>query len=255
MQNIIGWLVQLGPWGLTGVMLVGVVLFVALAMHAEQQRTKAMLALAETLGFEFKPSVPWEMVRRWPQFQLFASGKAQQVKNLLSGATDSTRVQIFDWIYVTGGGKNHQTHKTTVVVIEADDLDLPAFFIRPETMLDWVGLTFDGKDIDFEDRPLFSKKFHLHGNLENRVRKLFDVEVCEFFESHLGMYAEGSRQWLVYYQNDNQVTPENLQDRFKEAFQLYVLLKARSDDAASGSSDSATAVSDERRDQMSAEAE
>lgn len=243
MQNILGWL---GPFGLFGCFLGIMVVMFALSVAAASKRRKALQALAESLGFTYQASADPSILRLLPPFQLFSAGRAQRVDNLLEGSTESTQVQIFDWQYTTGGGKNTVRHKTTVVIIHAQDLDLTSFYCRPENLLDWVGLTFDGKDIDFDDRPLFSKKFHLHGNLEKRVRKLFDVEVCEFFEGHLGMYAEGSRQWLVYYKNDAQVRVDEIRQRFQDAFQLYLLLKVRAAD--SDESGSAAAVSDEARD-------
>lgn len=255
MQNVFNVLRQFGPFGFIaiGVAIFGVIM--TLAIYGARQRTKAMQELAEELGFEFTPRADLSVIRLIPRIQLFLSGRNQQINNLLSGSTESTRVLIFDWQYVTGSGKNSHTHSTTVVVIESADLDLPAFYCRPETVLDRLGLTFDGKDIDFEDRPIFSKKFHLHGNLEKRIRQTFDVEVCEYFETHLGMYAEGNRQWLVYYENDKRVVSDKLRDRFKDAFQLYVLLKATSADSTAAAGDSTPAVADQPRDEMSAESE
>lgn len=255
MQNAIGWLMQFGPFGFIAL---GVAVFATLggiAMYGAYRRAKALQELAETLGFQFTPKPGLELLRRFPRFQLLTAGRSQQVHNLLSGSTESTQVMIFDWSYVTGSGKNSNTHHTTVVAIQSTELDLSPYLCRPETVLDWMGLTFDGRDIDFEDRPLFSKKYHLHGNNDKRVRQLFDVEVCEFFEQHAGTYSEGHREWLLYYQADRKVTPAKVADRFKEAFQLYVLLKGRSAASQIDSDSSTTAIPDQPRDEMSTESE
>lgn len=255
MQNAIGWLAQFGPFGFIALALGVFALIAGLAAYSAHRRTKALQQLAESLGFQFSDTVGLELIRNFPRFQLLMAGRSQRIANLLSGSTESTQVMMFDWKYVTGSGKNSHTHHTTVIAIQSAELDLSPFLCRPETVFDWLGLTFDGRDIDFEDRPLFSKKYHLHGNHESRVRKLFDVEVSEFFEKHEGAYAEGHGEWLIYYQADRAVSPVKLPDRFKEAFQLYVLLKGRSAASDVESESSTAAIPDQPRDEMSAESE
>ncbi len=255
MQNFFNWLRQFGPFGFMALFLLLLFGMLLIAALFARQRTKAMQELAEALGFEFLPLAGLEILKQLPRFQLLTAGRNQQVTNLLSGSTESTQVMIFDWRYMTGGGKHSASHLTTVVAIQSVDLDLAPFYCRPETVLDWLGLTFDGKDIDFEDRPVFSKKFHLHGSNETQVRQLFDVEVCEFFELHPEAYAEGRRDWLIYYQNDKGISPDKLQDHFKDAFALYVLLKGRYADAQSIDGTSTAAIPDQARDEMSPESE
>ena len=228
MQNAFNWFLQFGPWGFIAVIAVVVVGFAALAVYSSWQRAKALQELAESLGFEFQPKVGLDFIKRIPKFQLLTAGHSHVVRNVLSGSSESTQVMIFDWQFTTGGGKNSTTYLTTIAAIQSVELDLSPFYLRPETVFDWLGMTFDGRDIDFEDRPIFSKKFHLHGNNEKQIRRMFDLEVCEFFERHEGFYAEGHREWLIFYKYGKSVSPQKVQDHFKDAFALYVLLKDRS---------------------------
>lgn len=255
MQNVFGWLAQFGPFGFIALGLGVFGLIGGLAYYQARQRTKALQQLAESMGFQFSPAAGLEMIRHFPRFQVLTAGRSQRISNLLNGSTESTQVMMFDWKYVTGSGKNSHTHHMTIVAIRSAELGLSSFLCRPETVLDWMGLTFDGRDIDFGDRPLFSKKYHLHGNNETRVRQLFDVEVCEFFEQHEGNYAEGQGEWLIYYQADRVITVAKLPDRFKQAFQLFVLLKGRSAASPMETDSSSAAIPDQPRDEMSTESE
>ena len=224
-NNILNWIKLVGPWGVIGII---VAIFVIVAMggvYSAIKRAKALKELASTLGFEYVPSAEIYALRGLAQFKILSTGDNRQILNLLKGSTESTEVNIFDWQYSTGAGKHRRTHVTTIVAIQSAELNLSPFFVRPSTMMDWMGLTFDGRDINFDDRPLFSKKFHLHGNNERQVRQLFDVEVCEYFESHLEASAEGRSDWMIYYLNDRTIKPAVLQEHFKEAFALYVLFK------------------------------
>lgn len=223
--------------------------------YVTRRRRQALEQLAQSLGFTFTAKTDDEIRAGLPQFTLLQAGRAQQIENLLSGSTETTQVMIFDWRYVTGSGKNTQNHNTTIVAIQSAELRLPLWLCRPESVLDWIGLTFDGRDINFEDQPLFSKKYHLHGNNEARLRRLFDFEVCTFFEKHLGSYAEASGEWLIYCRQEKKIAPDKIRDLLRDAFQLHVLLKGEPGDLEDSTSESQPAVSDEARDEVPPEAE
>lgn len=219
--------------------------------YAARKRSEALQQVAEQLGFAFYRQAALTILGACPTFKLFSTGRRQTAFNLLTGATDTTQVMVFDWQYVTGSGKSTQTHTSTVVVIQSQQLQLPAFLCRPESVFDWIGLTFDGKDIDFADQPLFSKKFHLHGVLERQIRELFDAEVCEFFTQQERPYAEGQGEWLLYCHQEKIMPPDKVRDLFAQGFQLHVLLKRESGQSQTSRSPG----SDEGRDEMSTEPE
>lgn len=239
---------MLNAFYFVGGILVLMVIVGSIAAYGASQRRKALTEVADSMGFQFTPAVSLETILRLPRFQILIAGRNQVVSNMLTGSTESTQVMIFDWQFMTGGGKNSATHSTTVVAVQSVEWDLPSFYCRPETVLDWLGLTFDGKDIDFEDRPVFSKRFHLHGKNEKRVRQLFDPIVCDFFEQHEGAYAEGERDWLLYYFHGKRTNPAKIQEQFTDAFSLHVLLKG-------ALAESATAIPDQPRDEVSPETE
>lgn len=220
-----------------------------------RRRRLALQQLADSLGFTFLANVGTGLLMSLPKFTLLQAGRRQQMENVLTGSTETTQVMIFDWRYVTGSGKNTQTHVSTIVAIQSAELQLPLWLCRPESVLDWIGLTFDGRDIDFEDQPLFSKKYHLHGNNEARLRRLFDTDVCAFFEQHAGSYAEASGEWLIYCRQGKKVAPDQVRDLLRDAFQLHVILKGEPGDSTNPDHKSQPAVADQGGDEMPPEAE
>lgn len=238
---------------------VGILAFMTLiwlvSAYFARRRRLALEQLAESLGFIFQATAGTELRVGLPKFTLLQAGRRQQMENVLTGSTQTTQVMIFDWRYVTGSGKNTQNHLSTIVAIQSAELRMPLWLCRPESVLDWIGLTFDGRDIDFEDQPLFSKKYHLHGNNEARLRRLFDADVCAFFEQHAGSYAEASGEWLIYCRQGKKVAPEKVRDLLRDAFQLHVLLKSDPEDSLIPDSKSQPAVADQGADEMPPEAE
>ncbi|MES2791047.1 MAG: hypothetical protein V4719_15650 [Planctomycetota bacterium] len=216
--------------------------------HFARKRRQALEQLAEALGFTFIPKALPTVLVGIPQFTLLQAGRRKQIENLLCGSNGTTQVMIFDWRYVTGSGKSSRTHLSTIVAIQSQELRQPLWLCRPESVFDKIGLTFDGRDIDFEDQPLFSMKYHLHGNNEKRIRDLFDSDVCTFFAQHTGMYAEASGEWLIYCRQEKKIAPEKVRELLQDAFQLHVLLKA-------APAESQPAISDQARDEMPPEAE
>ncbi len=64
-----------------------------------------------------------------------------------------------DWQFVTGSGKNRQTHRHAVVIVETG-LPVIPLEIRREHLLDKVGEFLGHDDIDFESAE-FSRTFHV----------------------------------------------------------------------------------------------
>lgn len=237
--------------GILGVM----VLTLIVSTYFARRRRQALQQLADELGFTFTPKPSDQVRATLPRFSLLQVGRQQQVQNLLQGSTETTQVLIFDWHYVIGTGKNSQNRVVTVVAIQSAELRLPLWLCRPESVLDWWGLTFDGRDIDFEDQPLFSKKYHLHGNNEARLRRLFDADVCSFFEQHANSYAEATGPWLLYCRDGKKIAPDKVRDLLQDAFQLHVLLKGEPGDTEDSERESQPTIADQSRDEMSPEAE
>lgn len=190
-----------------------------------RKRQAGLKSLAEELGFTFAEKAPLSYLADIPPFWLFSQGRQHRLNNIIEGKTETVDVRIFDFRYMTSSGKNTNHHAVTVVAIGSPELNLPEMRGRPETMLDWIGLTFDGKDIDFESRPGFSKAYHLHGADEAAIRALFNDELFDFFEGQKSAYFESKGKWFLFCHFERTLPVTKIRELFKSGFSLYLLFK------------------------------
>jgi hypothetical protein len=211
----------------TGLLLTAaIVLFgVIRANRNNQQRVLALKQMAQSMDFTFlekgESSIQWT----FGGFELFSRGYSKKYTNVLSGRFHNLPVLIFDYQYTTGGGKNTQVWKQTVLALESDKLHLPKFLLRPENLLDKIGSALGHKDIDFETYPEFSKRYYLRSTNEEGVRKLFSERVVKYFEEKPGLSAEGDGTKLIKYRVSKFIPAENLQTFLQEGYELYTLFK------------------------------
>src|SRR5207237_8398116 len=100
------------------------------------------------------------------------------------GEANGGKAAVFDYVYVTGYGKNSQTHYQTVVYIEPAKLRVPYFSVRPEGFFTKFLTAFGYQDIDFGQRPEFSKKYVLRGQDEQGIRHTCNDCLLSFFENY-----------------------------------------------------------------------
>ena len=161
------------------------------------------------------------------EFQFFKEGRAQRVYNVLRAEAEGVRMSVFDYQFTTGSGKNQSTHRQTVLVVEANSLQLPPLTMRPESLLDAIANVFGFRDIDFEDSPEFSRGFVLKSPNEELTRKLFDAEVFQFFVERRDASLEANRSRMVFYRRGKSVLPRDLKSFLADGLQLYNLFSAR----------------------------
>src|SRR5262249_50051109 len=87
--------------------LVGVLIY--LNWLAEKKRREALQKVADELGFEFLPQGDSVLFTSLGQYHLFQQGHSKRLYNLMRGASNDLEVLIFDYTYVTGGGKHSHT--------------------------------------------------------------------------------------------------------------------------------------------------
>ena len=99
------------------------------------------------------------------------------------------------------GDLSYESRRTvkglTVAYLEAKDLDLPPFTLRPEGwMLNQLSAIFCGyEDIDFKSYPKFSKDYHLSSPYPDATRALFGPRLLGLFSKTPGLtvLARGTR--------------------------------------------------------------
>ncbi len=167
----------------------------------EKRRRTDLEALAAELGLEFQSGGDRELRDRLSSFKLMSTGRSRRLDNLLRGQSASTTTAIFDYQYTSSSGKNSNTRRYTVFLMESDELRLPSFSLEPEGFLHRLVASLGWQDINFDTHPEFSRMYQLQGSDEESVRELFQPGVLEYFEQHKGLCVEGKgNQLIVYYQ-------------------------------------------------------
>lgn len=198
---------------------------VALSARYEKKRSEALRTAAENLGFSFLPTPSELMHERLRSMDLFQRGRGNKASNYLHRASDDVEVLIFDHQYTVSSGKNSHTHKQSVVAINSPQLNLPRFVISPEHFFHRIATAMGYQDIDFDQYPKFSKQFLLRGSDEQAIRdKLQNIDL-ERLAEFSGLCIEASADHFLVWFAGKRSKPDDLQTLFKQAFEIFVMLK------------------------------
>lgn len=167
----------------------------------KKQRTLAMHALAERLGWTFEEAPSLDVIDGYERLELFTTGRRQEIRNHLSGRRGGHAVAVFDFSYKTGTGTGtgSRVWKQTVVQLQSRGMWLPAFTLRPERLLDRAGGLFGSRDIDLAADPEFSRRYLLRGPDEPAIRARFDADVRDFCHRNPGSCAEAWGDSLFFW--------------------------------------------------------
>lgn len=177
----------------------------------ERERTQQMQMAAGQLGWQFAENVPLNFIAGLESFALFSQGHSKEIKNMLYGEASGIKAAVFDYVYVTGGGKNRQTHYQSVVYLEPRNLSIPYFSLRPENILYKLFTVFGYQDIDFGQRPEFSKNYILRGQDEPAIRQTFNDRLLTFYENYPGTCTDGGGNQLLLFRNSYRFQPQEIQ--------------------------------------------
>jgi hypothetical protein len=179
---------------------------------AGQRRSKGMREVAARLGYEYHETLTG-LSDALGEFSLVSQGvyHAHKATNLLTGKADGVALTLFDDSWISGHGKNQRTHFQTVLLFSSERLNLPEFVLRPEGLYAKLAGAMGGQDIDFEDRPAFSKAYVLQGPDEAQLRTWFDPEKLDFFAGRRGLNVEGRGRGLLFYRAEKRVSPKDIE--------------------------------------------
>jgi hypothetical protein len=208
--------------------IVVVVLVVVLLIYnnkKEKERTKALEVTAAQLGWSFSPTAPMNMIAGLERFPLFNQGHGKKIKNFMYGQASGVKAAVFDYIYTVGGGKSSHTYFQSVVYLEPANLSLPSFTLRPENFIHKMLGAFGYQDIDFGQRPEFSKHYLLRGQDETSIRQAFNDQVLAFYESYGGTCTDAGGNQLFVFRSSYRLEPQEIGGYVGLGLQLMNLLQ------------------------------
>jgi len=186
-------------------------IIVVYSSRKEKERTRVLQTAAAQLGWTFAATAPLNMIAGVERFALFNQGQGKQIKNFMYGDASGIKAAVFDYVYVTGSGKNRQTHSQSVVYIAPPYLTLPYFSLRPENFFLKIIAALGYQDIDFGQRPEFSRQYVLRGQDEQTIRRSFTDQVLSFYETYGGTSTDGGGNQLFLFRGGYRFQPEEIQ--------------------------------------------
>jgi carbonic anhydrase len=214
-------------FGIT-VLIVALVVFVKrIQSKRAKERTEQFQRAASLLGWQFVPAAAMNWLPNLEQFTLFSEGHSKTITNAMYGETDGVKSALFDYEYVVGSGKNRTIYRQSVVYFESADLNLPFFSLRQENALYKLISAFGYQDIDFGNRPEFSKRYLLRGPDEAAVRGVFNDVVFAFYETNKGTSTDGGGNQLFVFRLAHRIAPLEAQSFVNWALQVKNLFGRR----------------------------
>lgn len=190
----------------------------------EQERTQALQSLAEELSWDFESTAPVDTVPGIDRLALLDLSDDRQIKNVMYGQVDGANATVFDYAY-TVGVKHPTTLFQSVVLFELDDQSFPAFALRPEGVFDKMLSAFGYQDIDFPERPEFSRQYILRGEDEPAIRRIFDDRVLSFYESNPGTFTDAGDNQLFVYRHRHRLPPADIESYLDFALEIPSLMR------------------------------
>ena len=206
-------------------LLVGGIFVVSQQM--EKQRTEALAAAAQAMGFAFEPAGDLAVMKGFGDLPLYDRGHSKRVRNVMSGKAGDRDVKLFDYRYTTGSGKNSHTWSQTVAMFPQGATGLPDFLLAPENIFHKIGQAFGYQDIDFDSSPDFSSHYLLRGPDEMAIRSAFGAEALAYFGQERGWHVEVAGGNVGVYRSDKRCKPEELA-AFREQVSAVLRAVARS---------------------------
>lgn len=144
---------------------------------AAAKRRQELSAFALLNGFSFDAD-PGDIHDRYEGFTPFDRGHNRASSNRVHGRRGEIDWEMFDYKYVTGSGKNRQTHRHGIIVAQIN-LALPRVRIRPEGIFDKLASVVGFDDIDFESEE-FSKRYYVSASDRKFAYDLIHPKMMEY---------------------------------------------------------------------------
>jgi len=211
------------------VVTVAMVAMISSAKRRVRERNQGMEEAARAMAWSWVAEQPLDVIPGLERFPFFGQGHHRSIRNFVAGEKDGVRAAAFDYQFTVGNGKSSSTQRQTVVYLRSTSLALPAFSVRPEHVLHRIGGVFGYQDIDFPDRPEFSRRCLLRGPDEAAVRAAFPEAVTGFFEDEVRWCADGEGEELLLWRSGKLAAPAELPGLVSAGMELLTRLRAAAD--------------------------
>jgi len=151
---------------------------------------------------------------------VFDKGHSRRARRMLKGRLSGRDVALFDYCYVTGGGKSAHRHTQTILLLADGARGLPDFSLSPENFLHRIAEAFGFQDIDFPDFPDFSKHYLLRGADEAAIRRVFNAETLSLLGGTAGWHIQAGGGRLAIFREGRYTETSEIPGFASEAMRI-----------------------------------
>jgi MFS superfamily sulfate permease-like transporter len=181
---------------------------------------------AELQEFNFFPQKIRNAIK-YKDFPIQQGNKILYEENILSKYTDLAKIEVSDMTLTEGARQMQNDTHITVLHVSDIELPIPDFALEPEGLWSKISELTGGKDLDFAEYPVFSKKYYLRGADESAVREFFGEAIIHFFENREEMHVECHRNKLLIYKKRDLLDPAEISYTEKFTDDLMQLIHQR----------------------------
>ena len=159
------------------------------------KRQEEIKTFSDELGWEFTPNSIFEL----PQLaglEFFQVKQLDHAFNVIRKEDSHVCMESFDVEYSEGELFVKDVHRSTMMLINFYDTQIPEFTLDKESLMNRVINLSDKDHITFSDHEDFSHRFHLEAEDSSFVRGFFTDELIKFFERNPYFHIE-SRSNLI----------------------------------------------------------
>ncbi|NVK28299.1 MAG: SulP family inorganic anion transporter [Flavobacteriia bacterium] len=186
-------------------------------------RQEALAELAEAEGYEYRPHVLYSG-QPFYAFQYFRSSQIEGQRNRLTGELEGLPFVLSDVDYHEGEFVARGTSHSTMLSMEVDG-KVPQFVLDRERLLDRVASLAGFSDINFEEHPKFSAKFHLQGANESAIRSFFSDELIDLLNENPYYHIEARGQHILIFEKERLAGANEIKGLISFASELAAFLK------------------------------
>ncbi len=165
----------------------------------------------------------------------FQEGHSHDVREAFRKTVDGTDITLFTHQYkfrrlrrLLDGDYHDEKIEQTVLLCHAPGLELPWFFLKPESIGDKLDhAVFGIQDIDFTEDPDFSRRYVLQGNNIDHIKQALTPSIRAYLAQHTGASVEAYGDVLLCYRAKKLIKPSGLAQFVDDGVGLMSILCAR----------------------------
>ena len=166
--------------------------------------------LAEKDDYSFNPQRV-KSILKYKDFPIQKGNRILFEENLLTKYLDHERIEVSDMTLTSGAMQDKEDIHITVIHVSELEAPIPDFALEPEGLLSKFSELTEGKDIDFSEYPVFSKKYYLRSSNEAATRAFFTAPIIRFFENREEVHLESHKGKLLLYKKRNLMTAAEIE--------------------------------------------